>query len=151
MCLQAACRFDPDGETFTLHNGMKMHKSQIHEEEEAVLIEPIFDFAMGLSKLKLDKAEIALLATILLMQADRLELKEPEKVEKLQDTILGAFKRYVAENRPHQPVHWAKILMKVTDLRTISTRHAEREICIRMDNTSEIPPLLMQILNGDLP
>ena len=69
MCLRAACRFDPEAETLFLHNGMKLHKSQIHQGGVAVLIEPIFDFAMGLSKLKLDKAEIALLAAILLMQS----------------------------------------------------------------------------------
>jgi hypothetical protein len=34
-----------------------------------LLIEPIFDFAVGLSKLKLDKTEIALLAAVLLIQS----------------------------------------------------------------------------------
>ncbi|XP_052237901.1 thyroid hormone receptor beta-like [Dreissena polymorpha] len=147
MCLRAACRFDPEHETLFLHNGVNLNKSQIHEEGVAVLVEPIFDFAMGLSKLKLDKAEVALLAAILLIQSDRPGLKEPENVEKLQDAILGAFKRYVSENRPHQPVHWAKILMKVTDLRSISTRHAERVLCIRLDNSGEVPPLLLEIFN----
>ena len=79
--------------------------------------------------------------------SDRSGLKEPEHVEKLQDSILGAFKRYIAENRPYQPVRWAKILMKVTDLRTISTRHAERVLCIRLDNSGEIPPLLLEVFN----
>ena len=69
MCLRAACRFDPDAETLTLHNGMKLHKSQIQQGGLAVLIEPIFDFAIGLAKLNLDKAEISLLAAVLLMQS----------------------------------------------------------------------------------
>ena len=69
MCLRAACRFDPEAETLTLHNGMKLHKSQIQQGGLAVLIEPIFDFAVGLAKLHLDKAEIALLAAVLLMQS----------------------------------------------------------------------------------
>ena len=79
--------------------------------------------------------------------SDRSGLNEPDSVEKIQDAILGAFKRYVSENRPHQPLHWAKILMKVTDLRTISTRHAERVLCIRLDNSGEIPPLLLEVFN----
>lgn len=78
---------------------------------------------------------------------DRSGLKEPEAVEKLQDSILGAFKRYIATKRPHQPVHWAKILMKVTDLRTISTRHAERVLCIRLDHQGDIPPQLLDLFN----
>ena len=40
---------------------------------------------------------------------DRSGLKEPENVERLQDAILGAYKRYIAEHRPSQPVHWAKV------------------------------------------
>lgn len=80
--------------------------------------------------------------------SDRSGLKEPEAVEKLQDEILGAFKRYIAEKRPHQPVHWAKILMKVTDLRTISTRHAERVLCIRLDHSGDVPSHLLNLFNG---
>ena len=71
MCLRAACRFDPVAETLTLHNGMKLHKSHIHQGGLAVLIEPIFDFAIGLAKLNLDKAETALLASVLLMQSGK--------------------------------------------------------------------------------
>ncbi|XP_062619846.1 thyroid hormone receptor beta-like [Saccostrea cucullata] len=147
MCLRAACRYDPEKETITMHNGVCLHKSQLKSEGLGLLVEPIFEFAVGLSKLKLDKTELALLAAVLLMQSDRSGLKEPEAVEKLQDSVLGAFKRYIATNRPHQPVHWAKILMKVTDLRTISTRHAERVLCIRLDHQGDIPPQLLDLFN----
>jgi len=34
-----------------------------------LLVEPIFEFAIGLSKLKLDDKEIGLLAAVLLMQS----------------------------------------------------------------------------------
>ncbi|KAL3856025.1 hypothetical protein ACJMK2_015222, partial [Sinanodonta woodiana] len=148
MCLRASCRYDPDTETLTLYNGMQLHKSQIRLGKLGVLVEPIFEFAVGLAKLKLDKTEVSLLAAVLLMQSDRSGLKDPEAVERLQDSILGAYKRYIACKRPNQPVHWAKILMKVTDLRTISTRHAERVLCIRLDNSGEIPPLLFE---GEIP
>lgn len=147
MCLRAACRYDPEKETITMHNGVCLHKTQLKSEGLGLLVEPIFEFAVGLSKLKLDKTELALLAAVLLMQSDRSGLKEPEAVEKLQDSILGAFKRYIATKRPHQPVHWAKILMKVTDLRTISTRHAERVLCIRLDHQGDIPPQLLDLFN----
>ncbi len=60
---------------------------------------------------------------------------------------MGAYKRYIGENRPHQPVHWAKVLMKVTDLRTISTRHAERVLCIKLDAPGDIPPLFLEMFD----
>ncbi|XP_041375002.1 thyroid hormone receptor beta-A-like [Gigantopelta aegis] len=145
MCLRAACRYDPTNQTLFLPSGLTIHKGALYQGSLGVLVEPIFEFATGLSKLELDETEIALLAAVLLMQSDRSGLMEAEKVEKLQDAILGAYKRYIAENRPHQPVHWAKVLMKVTDLRTISTRHAERVLCVRLDSTGEIPPLFLEM------
>jgi len=152
MCLRAACRYDPDANTLTLQNGLMLHKSQLTQGGLGLLVEPIFDFAVGLSKLQLDQTEIALLAAVLLMQSDRTGLKEPENVEKLQDAVLGAYKRYIAQRRPSQPVHWAKILMKVTDLRTISTRHAERVLCIKLDSPGELPPLFLEMFDeGDKP
>lgn len=36
-----------------------------------MLVEPIFEFATGLSKLQLDETEIALLAAVLLMQSGK--------------------------------------------------------------------------------
>ncbi|XP_064597885.1 thyroid hormone receptor beta-like [Liolophura sinensis] len=147
MCLRAACRYDPFNQMLTLHNGMTLHRSQLSRGSLGVLVEPIFEFAVGLSKLQLDSTELALLAAVLLMQSDRSGLQEPGAVEKIQDAILGAYKRYIAEKRPLQPVHWAKILMKVTDLRTISTRYAERVLCIRLDSSGEIPPLFLEMFN----
>jgi len=69
MCLRASCRYDPEKETLTMHNGMTLHKSQVKSEGLGVLVEPIFEFAIGLAKLKLDPTEISLLAAILLMQS----------------------------------------------------------------------------------
>lgn len=69
MCLRAACRYDPEKETITMHNGVCLHKTQLKSEGLGLLVEPIFEFAVGLSKLKLDKTELALLAAVLLMQS----------------------------------------------------------------------------------
>lgn len=52
-----------------MHNGVCLHKSQLKSEGLGLLVEPIFEFAVGLSKLKLDKTELALLAAVLLMQS----------------------------------------------------------------------------------
>ncbi|XP_074663125.1 thyroid hormone receptor beta-A-like [Tubulanus polymorphus] len=152
MCLRVACRYDSEHQALVMHNGILLTRNQVSVGGLGYLIEPIFDFAVGLSKLKLDHKEISLLAAVLLMQSDRSGLRDSESVEKLQDAILGAFKRYIATHRPQQPVHWAKILMKVTDLRTISTRHAERMLCTKLDSTVEIPPMFLEMfIDGKRP
>ena len=79
---------------------------------------------------------------------DRTGLSSPETVEQLQDTVLGVYKRYIAVNRPSQPVHWAKVLMKVTDLRTIAGRYGDRVLGVKLSNPEEIPPLFLDMFEG---
>ena len=69
MCLRAACRYQPDTNTLVLQNGLIITRPQLSLGGLGLLVEPIFDFAVGLSKLQLDSTEIALLAAVLLMQS----------------------------------------------------------------------------------
>ena len=71
MCLRAACRYNPENQTLTLHNGLTLGKNNLNQGGLGLLVEPIFEFATGLSKLQLDSTEIALLAAVLLMQSGR--------------------------------------------------------------------------------
>lgn len=47
------------------------------------------------------------------LTSDRTGLKKCNEVERCQETILGAFNRYVCEQRKHSLGRWATILMKV--------------------------------------
>ena len=71
MCLRAACRYNPENQTLTLHNGLTLGKSQLSTGGMGLLVEPIFEFAIGLAKLQLDQTEVALLAAVLLMQSGK--------------------------------------------------------------------------------
>ncbi|NP_001161669.1 thyroid hormone receptor [Saccoglossus kowalevskii] len=147
MCLRIAQKYDADTKTLLLSNGLKVQKGHLHDGGLGELIEPIFDFATSLARLQLNETEMSLLASVLLVAADRPGLNNSRAVEQLQDTILNAFQHYIAETRPKTPVHWAKILMKITDLRTISARHAERIMCIKLDSPEDIPPLFMEMFD----
>jgi len=147
MCLRVAQKYDPESQMLILSTGVKVDKKQLQEGGLGELIEPIFDFAAGLARLQLNETEMALLAGVLLVAGDRPGLKNSREVEQLQDTILNAYQHYINETRPKTPVHWAKILMKITDLRTISARHAERIMCIKLDCPEDIPPLFMEMFD----
>ena len=67
--MRAACRYDPDNKTLTLQNGLQLKNNLPNHGGLGLLVEPIFEFAVGLSKLQLDQTEIALLAAVLLMQS----------------------------------------------------------------------------------
>lgn len=53
---------------------------------------------------------------------DRQDLEEPMKVDKLQEPLLEALKIYIRKRRPNKPHMFPKILMKITDLRSISAK-----------------------------
>ena len=44
-----------------------------------LLVEPIFEFAVGMSKLQLDQTELALLAAVLLMQSGEWRRPQPRR------------------------------------------------------------------------
>lgn len=54
--------------------------------------------------------------------ADRQDLEDAEKVDTLQEPLLEALKLYVRNRRPHKPHMFPKMLMKITDLRSISAK-----------------------------
>lgn len=53
---------------------------------------------------------------------DRQDLEQAEKVDVLQEPLLEALKIYVRRRRPHKPHMFPKMLMKITDLRSISAK-----------------------------
>lgn len=59
---------------------------------------------------------------ICLLISDRQDLEEPSKVDKLQEPLLEALKIYIRKRRPSKPHMFPKILMKITDLRSISAK-----------------------------
>ncbi len=62
----------------------------------------------------------------LLVCADRQDLEEADKVDILQEPLLEALKIYVRNRRPHKPHMFPKMLMKITDLRSISAKGESR-------------------------
>lgn len=56
------------------------------------------------------------------LSTDRQDLEQAEKVDVLQEPLLEALKIYVRRRRPHKPHMFPKMLMKITDLRSISAK-----------------------------
>ncbi|XP_078701459.1 thyroid hormone receptor beta-like isoform X2 [Branchiostoma floridae x Branchiostoma belcheri] len=150
MCLRAASRFDKQRRTITMFGGLTVTKEQVSLGGLGRLAEPLFEFAEGLSQLHLDDTEVALLAALLVV-ADRPGVQDQESIDRLQDIILTAYKNYITRQRPHQPVLWGKILMKVTDLRALSVAHAEQVKLVKMECTSDIPPLFLEMFESSSP
>lgn len=66
--------------------------------------------------------ELSTFPSIFVNISDRMDLEEPQKVDKLQEPLLEALKIYTRRRRPNKPHMFPRMLMKVTDLRGISTK-----------------------------
>ena len=58
--------------------------------------------------------------------ADRPDLEEPDKVENLQESLVEGLKFYARKRRPDTPQVFPKLIMKISDLRSISLRGEDR-------------------------
>ncbi|KAK2500655.1 hypothetical protein MC885_012960 [Smutsia gigantea] len=85
---------------------------------------------------------------LVVLFTDRQDLEEPTKVDKLQEPLLEALKIYIRKRRPSKPHMFPKILMKITDLRSISAKGAERVITLKMEIPGSMPPLIQEMLEN---
>ncbi|XP_070220323.1 retinoic acid receptor beta isoform X3 [Bos mutus] len=126
LILRICTRYTPEQDTMTFSDGLTLNRTQMHNAGFGPLTDLVFTFAGQLLPLEMDDAETGLLSAICLICGDRQDLEEPTKVDKLQEPLLEALKIYIRKRRPSKPHMFPKILMKITDLRSISAKGASR-------------------------
>lgn len=146
LILRICTRYTPDQDTMTFSDGLTLTRTQIHNAGFGPLTDQVFTFAGQLLPLQMDETESGLLSAICLVSGDRQDLEEPSKVEVLQEPLLEALKIYSRKRRPSMPLMFPKALMKITDLRSISAKGAERVVTLKMEIPGSMPPLIEEML-----
>uniref|UniRef100_A0A663DXQ6 Retinoic acid receptor alpha n=1 Tax=Aquila chrysaetos chrysaetos TaxID=223781 RepID=A0A663DXQ6_AQUCH len=148
LILRICTRYTPEQDTMTFSDGLTLNRTQMHNAGFGPLTDLVFAFANQLLPLEMDDAETGLLSAICLICGDRQDLEQPDKVDKLQEPLLEALKIYVRKRRPNKPHMFPKMLMKITDLRSISAKGAERVITLKMEIPGSMPPLIQEMLEN---
>ncbi|XP_059674255.1 retinoic acid receptor beta isoform X1 [Gavia stellata] len=148
LILRICTRYTPEQDTMTFSDGLTLNRTQMHNAGFGPLTDLVFTFANQLLPLEMDDTETGLLSAICLICGDRQDLEEPVKVDKLQEPLLEALKIYIRKRRPNKPHMFPKILMKITDLRSISAKGAERVITLKMEIPGSMPPLIQEMLEN---
>ncbi|EGW13035.1 Retinoic acid receptor alpha [Cricetulus griseus] len=146
--LRICTRYTPEQDTMTFSDGLTLNRTQMHNAGFGPLTDLVFAFANQLLPLEMDDAETGLLSAICLICGDRQDLEQPDKVDMLQEPLLEALKVYVRKRRPSRPHMFPKMLMKITDLRSISAKGAERVITLKMEIPGSMPPLIQEMLEN---
>lgn len=80
------------------------------------------------------------------LPSDRSGLSSVEQIERYQEEFLLAFEHYINYRKHKVPHFWAKLLMKVTDLRMIGACHASRFLHMKVECPTELfPPLFLEV------
>ncbi|XP_036070114.1 retinoic acid receptor beta [Oryzias melastigma] len=148
LILRICTRYTPDQDTMTFSDGLTLNRTQMHNAGFGPLTDLVFTFANQLLPMEMDDTETGLLSAICLISGDRQDLEEPSKVDQLQEPLLEALKIYVRKRRPSKPHMFPKTLMKITDLRSISAKGAERVISLKMEIPGSMPPLIQEMLEN---
>eukprot|EP00062_Callorhinchus_milii_P010707 gi/632955890/ref/XP_007893687.1/ PREDICTED: retinoic acid receptor beta isoform X4 [Callorhinchus milii] len=146
--LRICTRYTPDQDTMTFSDGLTLNRTQMHNAGFGPLTDLVFTFANQLLPLEMDDTETGLLSAICLICGDRQDLEDAGKVDKLQEPLLEALKIYIRKRRPNKPHMFPKILMKITDLRSISAKGAERVITLKLEIPGSMPPLIQEMLEN---
>ncbi|ELT98532.1 hypothetical protein CAPTEDRAFT_125155 [Capitella teleta] len=142
MMLRTARRYDVETDTVIFGNGTPFTKDSLRFGGLQDYVDGMFKFCRGMGALGVDNAEYALLTAICLF-SERPGLESPALVEQVQELYVIALLSYVKYRRSPDSQFFAKLLMKLTELRTLSVEHGDVLLALKVEKGS-LPPLLME-------
>nr|XP_015820261.2 bile acid receptor isoform X2 [Nothobranchius furzeri] len=128
----------PRGHTVVVEE--RIRKSGISEE----FITPLFKFYKSVGELHMVLEEQALLTAITILTPDRPYVKNQLAVERLQEPMVDVLRKLCTLQHPQEPQYFARLLGRLTELRTLNHYHAEMLTSWRV-NDHKFTPLLCEI------
>ncbi|XP_067863347.1 bile acid receptor-like [Heptranchias perlo] len=107
-------------------------------------ITPMFDFYRSMGELNVTDTEYALLSATTILFSDRPYVKNKTHVEKLQEPLLEILYKYSKIHYPESPQRFARLLGRLTQLRTLNHNHSEVLMSWKMKD-QKLTPLLCEI------
>nr|XP_005991384.1 PREDICTED: bile acid receptor isoform X1 [Latimeria chalumnae] len=141
MFLRSAQLFNrklPEGHTELIED--RIRNSGISDE----YITPMFNFYKTIGEMKMTQEEYALLTAITILSPDRPYVKNKDSVERLQEPLLEVLHKFCKLQHPENPQRFARLLGRLTELRTFNHHHAEMLMSWRV-NDHKFTPLLCEI------
>ncbi|XP_068579134.1 bile acid receptor isoform X1 [Cebidichthys violaceus] len=135
---QVFSRKMPNGHTDVLEE--RIRKSGMPDE----FMTPMFNFYKSIGELHMVQEEQAILTAITILTPDRPYVKDHQAVERLQETMLVVLRKLCVLQHPQELQYFARLLGRLTELRTLSHYHAEMLTSWRM-NDHKFTPLLCEI------
>ncbi|KAM9750986.1 nuclear receptor subfamily 4immunitygroup A member 1 [Menidia menidia] len=149
--LRLAYRSDPKTEKLIFCNGAVLHKTQC-VRGFGDWIDSILEFSQSLHCMKLDVSSFSCL-TALVIITDRHGLKEPKRVEDLQNQLITCLKDHMSAcgSESLRPNYLSRLLGKLPELRTLCTQGLQRIFYLKLEDLVPPPPIVEKIFMDTLP
>eukprot|EP00063_Salmo_salar_P033106 XP_014007941.1 PREDICTED: nuclear receptor subfamily 4 group A member 2-like [Salmo salar] len=149
--LRLAYRSNPEEGKLIFCNGLVLHRLQCRRGF-GDWIDTIVEFSANLQSMNIDVATfscICALATV----TERHGLKEPRKVEELQNKMVNCLKDKVTFNdgSVSRPNHLSKLLGKLPELRTLCTQGLQRIFYLKLEDLVPPPAIIDKLFLDTLP
>nr|AEH43772.1 ecdysone receptor isoform 2 [Amphiascus tenuiremis] len=142
IMIRGARRYDPQRECIIYATNYPF--SQENYDMAGLGNEALFRFCKLMCSMKVDNAEYALLTAIVIF-SDRENVREPKRVEKIQEIYVEALQSYVmARRKEEHMVAFAKLLSVLTTLRSLGNNNAKTCFNMKMVNR-KLPAFLAEI------
>ncbi|XP_060128014.1 nuclear receptor subfamily 4immunitygroup A member 1 isoform X2 [Zootoca vivipara] len=149
--LRLAYRSKPEEGKLIFCNGVVLHRMQC-VRGFGEWIDSIIEFSQSLHRMNIDVPSFSCLAALVII-TDRHGLKEPKKVEDLQNRIVSCLKDHVTSTTNEQlhPNCLSKLLGKLPELRTLCTQGLQRIFYLKLEDLVPPPPIVDKIFMDTLP
>ncbi|KAF4087191.1 nuclear receptor subfamily 4 group A member 2a [Ictalurus punctatus] len=149
--LRLAYRSNPMEGKLIFCNGVVMHRLQC-VRGFGEWIDAIVEFSSSLQSMNVDISAFSCIAA-LAMVTERHGLKEPKKVEELQNKIVNCLKDQVAFNGAalNRPNYLSKLLGKLPELRTLCTQGLQRIFYLKLEDLVPPPAIIDKLFLDTLP
>ncbi|XP_059727861.1 vitamin D3 receptor isoform X2 [Haemorhous mexicanus] len=118
------------------------------------LLEPLLKFQVGLKKLNLHEEEHVLLMAICILSPDRPGVREPLRVEALQERLSEVLQSYIRARHaaPGGRLLYAKMIQKLADLRSLNEEHSRQYRCLSFqpEHSMQLTPLLLEVFGNEI-
>ncbi|XP_074835833.1 nuclear receptor subfamily 4immunitygroup A member 1 [Carettochelys insculpta] len=149
--LRLAYRSKPEEGKLIFCNGVVLHRMQC-VRGFGEWIDSILEFSQSLHRMSIDVPSFSCLAALVII-TDRHGLKDPKRVEDLQNRIVGCLKDHVTSTTSEQtrPNCLSKLLGKLPELRTLCTQGLQRIFYLKLEDLVPPPPIVDKIFMDTLP
>lgn len=124
MILRSSRKYDMRTDSILFYNNQPYTRDDYRANHIGDLVDGLFNFCRSTQILRLDPAEYALITSLIIF-SERPGLREPEKVESIQEFYLELTQAYIDSKEQTEKCKFARLLCLLTELRALNMVNAD--------------------------